>query len=161
MLTGILLDTNQFTKSTGTRTFSAALYLRSEGANPGEVQAFFKSDLDDFVREARFASNVVIYRGAVAIAYFDGEGQPADRVAAAKAANKLLTVRQVAASFALVRIGDAVHISARSDGSINVQLIMESLGGGGHFDGAGAQVTTASVTDAMKELKAAIDAYLD
>ncbi len=161
MLSGMLLDTKQFTSNTGTRTFSAALYLRSEGANPGEVQTFFKADLDDFIREARFESNVVIYRSTVAIAYFDGEGQPSDRVAAAKAANKLLTVRRVAASFALVRIGDTVHISARSDGSINVQLIMESMGGGGHFDGAGAQVTTRSVGDAMKELKAAIDGYLD
>ena len=75
--------------------------------------------------------------------------------------NKLLTVRRVAASFALVRIGDTVHISARSDGSINVQLIMESMGGGGHFDGAGAQVETRSVTDAMNLLKSSIDGYLD
>ncbi|MBQ2767744.1 MAG: DHH family phosphoesterase [Clostridia bacterium] len=161
MLSGMLLDTKQFTSNTGTRTFSAALYLRSEGANPGEVQSFFKADLDEFIREARFESNVVIYRSSVAISYFDGEGQASDRVAAAKAANKLLTVRRVAASFALVRIGDAVHISARSDGSINVQLIMESMGGGGHFDGAGAQVDTHSVTDAMNLLKSAIDRYLD
>lgn len=84
MLSGMLLDTKQFTSNTGTRTFSAALYLRSEGANPSEVQGFFKSELDDFIREARFASNVVIYRSTVAIAYFDGEGQPTDRVAAAR-----------------------------------------------------------------------------
>ncbi|MBQ8275805.1 MAG: DHH family phosphoesterase [Clostridia bacterium] len=161
MMSGMLLDTKQFSANTGTRTFSAALYLRSEGANPGEVQSFFKADLDEFVREARFASNVVIYRNMIAIAYFDGEGQDSDRVAAAKAANKLLTVRRVAASFALVRIGDTVHISARSDGSLNVQLIMESMGGGGHFDGAGAQVETRSVTDAMNLLKSAIDGYLD
>ncbi len=161
MLSGMLLDTKQFSTNTGTRTFSAALYLRSEGANPGEVQSFFKANLDDFIREARFESNVVIYRSSIAIAYYDGEGQQTDRVAAAKAANKLLTVRRVAASFALVRIDDTVHISARSDGSINVQLILESMGGGGHFDSAGAQVSTRSVSDAMKELKAAIDRYLD
>lgn len=161
MLSGMLLDTKQFSANTGTRTFAAALYLRSEGANPGEVQSYFKSNLDDFIREARFESNVVIYRASIAIAYFDGEGQNSDRVAAAKAANKLLTVRRVAASFALVRIDDKVHISARSDGSINVQLILESMGGGGHFDSAGAQVATRSVSDAMKELKAAIDRYLD
>ena len=161
MLSGMLLDTKQFTTNTGTRTFSAALYLRSEGANPGEAQGFFKSNLDDFIREARFASNVVIYRSTIAIAYYDGEGQASDRVAAAKAANKLLTVRQVAASFALVCIGDTVHISARSDGSINVQLILESMGGGGHFDSAGAQLSTQSVSDAMKALKTAIDQYLE
>ncbi|MBR7184909.1 MAG: DHH family phosphoesterase [Clostridia bacterium] len=161
MLSGMLLDTKQFSTNTGTRTFAAALYLRGEGANPGEVQRFFKADLEEFVREARFASNVVIYRQSIAIAYCDGEGDASDRVAAAKAANKLLTVRAVAASFALIRIGDAVHISARSDGSINVQLILESLGGGGHFDSAGAQMSARSVGDAMKELKAAIDRYMD
>ena len=123
------------------------------------MQNFFKANLDDFIREARFESNVVIYRSSIAIAYCDGEGQQSDRVAAAKAANKLLTVRRVAASFALVRIDDAVHISARSDGSINVQLILESMGGGGHFDSAGAQLSTRSVSDAMRELKAAIDRY--
>lgn len=161
MLSGMLLDTKQFSTNTGTRTFAAALYLRSEGANPGEVQSYFKANLEEFIREAKFESNVVIYRSSIAIAYCDGEGLPTDRVAAAKAANKLLSVRRVAASFALVCIDDKVHISARSDGSINVQLILESLGGGGHFDSAGAQVATRSVSDAMKELKDAIDKYLD
>ena len=160
MMAGILLDTKQFTKNTGTRTFSAALYLRERGAVPQESQNLFKTDLDDFIREAKFRSNVVVYRGVTAIALGEGEGEAGDRIAAAKAADKLLSVEGVQASFALIRIGDVVHISARSGDAINVQLILEKLKGGGHFDMAAAQVT-ATLHDALVQLKAAIDAYLD
>ncbi len=160
MMAGILLDTKQFTKNTGTRTFSAALYLRDRGAIPAETQNLFKTDLNDFIREAKFRANVVIYRGVTAIALGEGEGDAGDRIAAAKAADKLLTVEGVQASFALIRIGDIVHISARSADSVNVQVILEMLNGGGHFDAAAAQVPS-SMHDALVQLKAAIDAYLD
>lgn len=160
LLAGILLDTKQFTKATGTRTFSSALYLRDEGASPSEVQDLFKSSLDDFMREARFGTNVSIYRGCLAISQNDEEGTASDRISAAKVADKLLTVEGVAASFALVRIGNTIHISARSNGTVNVQLILEALNGGGHFDSAGAQVSDGSMHDAVTRLKAAIDGYL-
>lgn len=161
MLAGILLDTKQFTKNTGSRTFSAAMYLRDRGASPTEVQKLFKTNLDDFIREAKFRSNVVIYRGVTAIALGEGEGVASDRIAAAKAADKLLTVHGVQAAFALVRIGDVVHISARSSDTVNVQLILEKLRGGGHFDAAAAQVSGTTLQDALVQLKAAIDAYFD
>jgi len=161
MLAGILVDTKQFTKNTGTRTFSAAMYLRDRGASPSETQNLFKTDLDDFIREAKFRSNVVIYRGVTAIALGEGDGDAGDRVMAAKAADKLLTVSGVQASFALVRIGDVVHISARSSDTINVQMILEKLRGGGHFDAAGAQVAGTTVQGALRQLKAAIDSYFD
>lgn len=161
MLAGISLDTKQFTRNTGTRTFSAALYLRDAGADPVAVQELFKTSLEDFTREAKFRSNVVIYRGMFAVALGDGDGDSADRIAAAKAADKLLGVGGVKASFALIRIDSAVHISARSAGQINVQLILEKLRGGGHFDSAGAQVEAQSVTDALNMLKRAIDEYVD
>ncbi len=160
MMAGILVDTKQFAKNTGVRTFSAALYLRDRGAVPSEAQSLFKTDLDDYIREAKFRSNVVIYRGITAIALGEGEGEAADRIAAAKAADKLLTVEGVQASFALIRIGDTVHISARSADTVNVQIILEKLRGGGHFDAAGAQVT-ATMQDALIQLKAAIDDYFD
>ncbi len=160
MMAGILVDTKQFTKNTGVRTFSAALYLRDRGAVPAEAQSLFKTGLDDYIREAKFRSNVVIYRGITAIALGEGEGDAADRIAAAKAADKLLTVEGVQASFALIRIGDTVHISARSSDTVNVQIILEKLRGGGHFDAAGAQVT-ATMQDALIQLKAAIDEYFD
>jgi c-di-AMP phosphodiesterase-like protein len=161
MLAGILLDTKQFTKNTGTRTFSAALYLRDRGAVPAQTQNLFKTDLKDFIREAKFRSNVVIYRGVTAIALGEGEGDAGDRLAAAKAADKLLEVEGVQASFALIRIGDVVHISARSGDAINVQVILEKLNGGGRFDAAATQMPTTTMHDALVQLKAAIDDYLD
>ncbi len=160
MMAGILLDTNQFTKSTGTRTFSAALYLRSMGADVGDVQEFFKTDLKDYQRELRFNTNVEIYRDVAAIAIAQGDCTVEDKIPAAKAANRLLTVEGVKASFAIVPIGDEVHISARSSGTINVQLILEELRGGGHYDAAGTRIEGTTVLEAEKMLKAAIDKYL-
>ncbi|MHB1150968.1 MAG: GGDEF domain-containing protein [Eubacteriales bacterium] len=161
MFAGILLDTKQFTRNTGTRTFSAALYLRSEGANPADAQTLFKTNLDSFLREAKFTNNVYIYRNIIAIAVNDGDDNTmSDRIAAAKAADKLLTVDGVAASFALCRINDTVHISARSSGGVNVQLILEKIGGGGHFDAAATQLKGEQMTEALTHLKITIDEYL-
>ena len=160
MFAGILLDTKQFSRNTGVRTFSAALYLRSEGANPVDAQTVFHTSFEDFMRVAKFESNVVIYRDSIAIALCDSDGDPADRIAAAKAADKLLTVSGVGASFALCRINNVVHISARSQNNINVQLILEKLDGGGHFDNAGAQLSDISMSEALILLKKAIDDYL-
>lgn len=159
MLAGIQVDTKQFAKNTGSRTFSAAMYLRDRGASPVEAQNLFKTDLNDFMREAKFRSNVVIYRGVTAIALGEGDGDAGDRIAAAKAADKLLTVAGVQAAFALIRIGDVVHISARSYDTVNVQLIVEKLGGGGHFDQAATQMQGTTVQGALIQLKEAIDAY--
>ncbi|MBR5871892.1 MAG: DHH family phosphoesterase [Clostridia bacterium] len=161
LLSGILLDTNQFTRNTGVRTFSAALYLRSEGASPADAKMLFRTSLDDFMREAKFESNVIIYRDIIAIAVRDSDGATADdRIAAAKAANRLLSVHGVMASFALVRVDDTVHISARSQGNLNVQLILEHMRGGGHYDVAGAQLRGIPMQTVLEQLKAAIDTYL-
>ncbi|MBE6636663.1 MAG: hypothetical protein E7618_02530 [Ruminococcaceae bacterium] len=160
MYAGILLDTKQFTRNTGVRTFGAALYLRGEGANPADAQTLFNSCLSDFISEARFESNVVIYRKCMAISCNDAANNtPADRIAAAKAADKLLTVDGVKASFALCRIEDKIHISARSSGEVNVQLILERIEGGGHFDSAATQLT-GPMNEALNRLKGAIDDYL-
>lgn len=161
LLAGIILDTKQFTRNTGTRTFSAALYLRGCGAEPADVQELFKTTLDEFTNEAKFRSNVVIYRSMFAVALGEGEGESLDRVAAAKTADKLLSVEGVRASFALIKIGSAVHISARSGGQVNVQLILEQLRGGGHYDSAGAQVEAKDIHEALTMLKQAIDSYID
>ena len=161
MMAGILLDTNQFTKNTGTRTFSAALYLRGLGADVGEVQELFKTELSDFQRELKFHSNVEHYREVTAIATAVGECTYKDKIPAAKAADKLLTVEGVKASFAIVPIGNEVHISARSTGTINVQLLLEKLRGGGHFDSAGTRLEKTTVAEAVEMLKNAIDTYLN
>lgn len=162
MYGGILLDTKQFTRNTGVRTFSAMLYLRGEGANPADAQTLFKTELRTFMKEARFVSDVVIYRSIIAIAADDSpDNTQADRIAVAKAADKLLLIDGVIASFVLCRIGDTIQISARSLGSINVQLILEKLeGGGGHYESAATVVTGATMSDTLARLKESIDEYL-
>ncbi len=160
MYSGILLDTKQFTRNAGVRTFGAALYLRGEGASPSDALTLFKSGLSDFISEAKFESNVVVYRKMMAISVNDSKDNTAsDRISAAKAADKLLTVEDVKASFALCRIDDSIHISARSSGEINVQLILEKINGGGHFDSAATKLT-GSMNEALTMLKNAIDEYM-
>jgi Predicted signaling protein consisting of a modified GGDEF domain and a DHH domain len=162
MFAGILLDTMQFSRDTGVRTFSAALYLRSEGANPVEAQSLFEISMDEFKREAKFQTNVTTYRGVIAITVNDADDNTSmDRIAAAKAADKLLKVDNITASFALCRIGNIIYISARSTGTVNVQIIVEKLGGGGHFAVAATQVENSNMTDALFRLKNAIDEYIN
>ncbi len=161
LLSGILLDTKQFTRNTGTRTFSAAQILRGAGANPSDVYDFFKIAPDDLSKEARFHTDIMIYRGAIAISCCDAQADESYRIIASKAADKMLTLKDVEASFTLVRIGEQIHISGRSCGRVNVQLILEQLNGGGHFDVAGAQVPGMSVSAVLERLKGAIDNYLD
>ncbi len=159
MYAGVLLDTKQFTRNAGVRTFGAALYLRGEGASPSDALTLFKSCLSDFISEAKFESNVVIYRKCLAISCNDSPDNTAsDRISAAKAADKLLTVEGVKASFALCKIEDCIHISARSLGEVNVQLILEKIQGGGHFDSAATKLT-GSMNEALSMLKNAIDEY--
>ncbi len=160
LLAGIFLDTKNFTHNTGIRTFSSAMYLRGEGANPLDAKALFNMELEDFRSEASFETNVVMYRSNIALALNENEDNPPiARVNASRAADRLLTVEGVKASFALCRIGDSVHISARSQGKINVQLILEKIGGGGHFDSAGAQLKGSTIHNAVSVLRAAIDEY--
>jgi c-di-AMP phosphodiesterase-like protein len=161
MYAGIMLDTKFFTKDTGTRTFAAALYLQSEGAKSEVVRQYFEEDFSDYLAEAKFSSDIELYRGNIAITRSIGTGNAEqDRTAASKAADKLLTIRQVDAAFALVSINDEIRVSARSSGKINVQLILEKLKGGGHFNAAAAQVK-GTMDHAYKLLTEAIDEYLD
>lgn len=161
LLAGILLDTKQFTRNTGTRTFGAAQYLRGAGANPTDVYSLFKTSPEDLSKEAHFHTAITIYRENIAISCCDGETDETYRVIASKAADKMLTLRGVEAAFTMVRIGDQIHISGRSSGKINVQLILEKLSGGGHFDVAGAQVNSSSILSVLDTLKTSIDDYLD
>jgi c-di-AMP phosphodiesterase-like protein len=161
LLAGILLDTKQFTRNTGTRTFGAAQYLRGAGANPTDVYNLFKTVPEDLSKEARFHTSITMYRDHIAIASCDGETDDSYRIIASKAADKMLTLRGVEAAFALVRIGEQIHISARSAGRVNVQLILERMGGGGHFDVAGAQITSDSILAVLAELRDSIDKQFD
>lgn len=159
LLAGIMVDTKNFTRTTGTMTFSAAMYLRGVGANSEIAGAFFREEFADFMSEAKFNSNVTMYMNKIAITQSNGNDPSFDRVAAAKAADKLLTVRGVEASFALVEIDGVIHISARSNGNVNVQLILEKMGGGGHFDAAAAALKGEDMRSTLYRLKDAIDEY--
>lgn len=161
MLAGVLLDTKQFTRNTGTRTFGAAQYLRGAGANPTDVYALFKTAPDDLKKESRFHTSINIYRSNIALSSCEGETDETYRIIASKAADKMLTLKGIDAAFTLVKIGDQIHISGRSSGKINVQLILEKLHGGGHFDVAGAQVVNESVMNVLETLKSSIDEYFD
>ena len=161
LLSGILLDTKQFTRNTGTRTFGAAQYLRGAGANPTDVYNLFKAAPEDLSKEARFHTSIIMYKGQIALACCEGETDESYRVIASKAADKMLTLRGVSAAFTLVRIGEQIHISGRSAGKVNVQLILEKLRGGGHFDVAGAQVVSDSIVEVLETLKKSIDEYLE
>ena len=163
LLAGITLDTRQFTRMPGSRTYGAALYLHDSGAVPQSVQEFFKSEIGDYKKEARFRSNVVIYRNELAITICEeSEGNGAgDKIIAAKAAEGLIGVRGIKAAFAIATVGDTMHISARSAGEVNVQLILERLRGGGHFDTAGAQIKGVTPEEAVRQLKGAIDDYFE
>ena len=161
LLSGILLDTKQFTRNTGIRTFAAAQYLQGAGANPTDVYNLFKTAPDDLAKEARFHTDIVMYKYNVAIASCDGENDDTYRIIASKAADKMLTLKGVDAAFAIVRIGEFIHISGRSNGKINVQLILEKFNGGGHFEVAGAQVVGMSVDEVLERLRQSIDEYCE
>lgn len=161
LLAGILLDTKQFTRNTGTRTFGVAQYLRGAGASPQDVYNLFKTAPSELSKEARFHTAIITYRSNVAISCCEGDTDESYRVIASKAADKMLTLRGIDAAFTLVRIGDHIHISGRSNGNVNVQLILEKLNGGGHFDVAGAQVVSESIEAVLESLKASIDDYFE
>ena len=158
LLAGIVLDTKNFTNRTGGRTFEAAAYLRRAGADTQDVQRMFQSDLDAMVTRYAIMRQAEIYHGDIAIVAAD---EAYDRVTAAKAADELLTIRGIKASFVLYKKGDGVYMSARSLGEINVQVILEALGGGGNSTTAGGQANDISVDEAREKLLAAIDRYFE
>lgn len=161
LLSGILLDTKQFTRNTGTRTFGAAQYLRGAGASPTDVYNLFKTSPDDLAKEARFHTEITVYREKIAISCCEGETDDSYRIIASKAADKMLTLKDIEAAFTLVKIGEQIHISGRSNGKVNVQIILEKLHGGGHFDIAGAQIKSESIISVLDTLKSSIDDFLD
>ena len=159
MLAGIMLDTKNFTIRTGVRTFEAAAYLRKMGADTVEVRKLFSSSMASYQQKTRLVANAEIYRGC-AIAYTNSTSEDI-RVVAPQAADELLNINGVEASFVLYEAGGGVSISARSMGKLNVQIIMETLGGGGHLTMAGAQIPEISMENTRQKLLEAIDAYLE
>ena len=159
LLAGIVLDTKRFTLRTGGRTFEAAAFLRRAGADTAEVQRLFQNDLSDMVSRYDIIRRAEMYREDIALAVIPQDG--VDRVAAAQAADELLTLKGVRASFVLYRNGDDVLMSARSMGEVNVQVILEALGGGGNSSQAGGRVENGDILAVRAQLTDAIDAYFE
>lgn len=156
LLAGIVLDTKNFTNRTGGRTFEAAAYLRRCGADTSDVQRMFQSDLQSMIVRYDIIRRAEMYHEDMAIVALDEE---CDRVTAAKASDELLTLKGVQASFVLYKKGDGAYISARSLGEVNVQVIVEELGGGGNSTTAGGMLPDCTVEAMLAKLKEAIDDY--
>ena len=159
MLSGIVLDTKHFSIRTGERTFDAAAFLRRVGADTSEVKTFMQSDLNHAVEKYRLLQDVQLYRESIAIV---ASAEETDRVVAAQAADDLLNISGIQASFvAYATAKGGVVISARSIGEINVQLILEKMGGGGNKSAAGVQIDDIELEEAVTSLRASIDEFLD
>lgn len=159
LLAGIMLDTKSFVLRTGVRTFEAATFLRRRGADTVDVKMLFAGSLENYAEKTRLVSTAKIYREC-AIAYTETEFENM-RVVAAQAADEMLSLQGVSASFVLFTANGSVDISARSFGKLNVQLVMEQLGGGGHMTMAGAQLAGSTMSHALGVLTAAIDSVCD
>ena len=156
---GIMLDTKEFTFKTGVRTFEAAAYLRKCGVDIIKVKQWFQDDLRTYQTISHIISKAEIVKNTIAISIYDEE-EINTTIVIAKAADELLTISGINASFVLGKSEDIIYISGRSIGDINVQLILEKLGGGGHITLAGAQLTNVSMEEALERLKTAIDEYI-
>ncbi|KAF2428530.1 cyclic-di-AMP phosphodiesterase GdpP [Bacillus subtilis] len=163
LLAGIIVDTKSFSLRTGSRTFDAASYLRAKGADTVLVQKFLKETVDSYIKRAKLIQHTVLYKDNIAIASLpENEEEYFDQVLIAQAADSLLSMSEVEASFAVARRDEqTVCISARSLGEVNVQIIMEALEGGGHLTNAATQLSGISVSEALERLKHAIDEYFE
>ena len=158
LLAGIVLDTKNFTMRTGGRTFEAAAFLRRSGADTAEVKKLFQNDLAGTIAKYSIIQNARLYREHIAVAVAD---HPVNRVTAAQAADELLNIIGIDASFVISPDGEQVNISGRSMGDTNVQIILEKLGGGGNAAAAGGQITGQTVDQVAAALARAIDQYLE
>lgn len=156
---GIMLDTKEFTFKTGVRTFEAAAYLRKCGVDIIKVKKWFQDDLKTYQTISNIISKAEIVKESIAISTYD-EDELNTTIVIAKAADELLTISGISASFVLGKTDDIIYISGRSIGDINVQLILEKLGGGGHITLAGAQLSDITMEEALEKLKHAIDEYM-
>ena len=158
---GIVVDTQNFTAKTGVRTFEAAAYLRRNGADVTRVRKMFREDAEEYKTKADAVRRAEIYRKTFAISFCDSDTVKSPTVLAAQAANELLNINGIKGSFVLSEYQNKIYISARSIDEINVQIIMERLGGGGHMNIAGAQLEDATMEEAVVLLKNTIDTMLE
>lgn len=156
MYAGIMIDTNNFMNRTGVRTFEAAAFLRRSGADVTRVRKMFRDDIDWYRVKASIVSNAEVFRSHYAIAVSEKHDLDSPTIIAAQAANDLLNINGIKASFVLTEYGGKIYLSARSIDEVNVQIIMERLGGGGHINTAGAQFQHTDMSAAVTTLKQVI-----
>ena len=157
---GIMMDTKNFTFKTGVRTFEAAAYLRRYGVDIIKVKKWFQSDLETYKKITNIIDKTEIIRDTIGISTYESEDKDAG-VVCAKAADELLTIGNITTSFVLGNVGDMISISGRSIGEINVQLILEKMGGGGHSTVAGVQIQGKTIKEVKQELIKKIDEYFE
>ncbi len=158
LMAGIFLDTKSFNVRTGERTFEAAAYLKQIGADTTEVKQLMQTDFQDTIAKYQIIRTAKLYRQEIAIAPLNGS---TTRALAAQAADELLNISGITASFVLYQNEDKVYMSARSMGNVNVQMILEPLGGGGNGATAGAQISGSTVDQVLEDLVASIDKYFE
>ncbi len=154
---GILIDTNNFMTKTGVRTFEAAAYLRRAGAEVTRVRKMLRNDMAAYKARAEAVRHAEVYRGAFAISVCPADNIESPTIVGAQAANELLNIVGIKASFVLTEYQGKIYISSRSIDEINVQLIMERVGGGGHLNVAGAQLTNCTIQEAKRMIQDTID----
>ena len=154
---GILIDTNNFVSKTGVRTFEAAAYLRRCGAEVTRVRKMLRNDMSAYKARAEAVRHAEVYRNMFAISVCPADNIESPTVACAQAANELLNIIGIKASFVLTEYHEQIYVSARSIDEINVQLIMERLGGGGHMNSAGAQLTDCTLDEAKRTIENTLD----
>lgn len=153
MYAGIVIDTNNFMNKTGVRTFEAAAYLRRSGADVIRVRKMFRDDMNDYMARAEAIHHAEVFEDVFAISSCPSEGLESPTVVGAQAANELLNIKGIKATFVFTEYNDTIYISARSIDEVNVQVIMEKFGGGGHMTIAGAQLTEVTLDEAKARLK--------
>lgn len=170
LMAGILLDTQFFSRDTGTRTYSACIYLKNAGAEAGKAKLLFKSDINQFRKISDIEQNLEVYGEKFAISTYIANNDAENKVVASKAADRLVDIDGISASFVLYLLDNGINLSARSDGTVNVINIAKLLGGGGHFQSAGALLKKRdengfgepifNIDEALTVLKEAIDEYI-
>ncbi|NLL79197.1 MAG: DHH family phosphoesterase [Clostridiales bacterium] len=161
LYSGIMIDTNNFMSKTGVRTFEAAAYLRRNGADVTRVRKLFRENADEYKAKADAVSQAEIYRSDYAISVCPGEDLQSPTIVGAQAANELLNIRGIKASFVLTEYQSKIYVSARSIDEVNVQVIMERLGGGGHMNIAGAQIENTNMAEAIQIVKSTLDRMIE
>lgn len=153
MLAGIMVDSNNFQNKTGTRTFESAAYLRKNGADMTRIRKMFREEMNEYVARAKVVSSAQLFMDQFAFAVCDADNVDSPTVLGAQVANELMDINNIKASFVFTDYNGTIYVSARSIDEVNVQVIMEKLGGGGHMSVAGAQFTDCTVEEAMEKVK--------